>query len=58
MPSEKDLAALAVDLLGKCQPGDGIDIETTCGNTILKVFVKREHAPQCPLPQAPAQPSE
>ena len=48
VPNEKELATLALDLLSKCQPGDGIDIETTCGNTVLRVFVKRDH----PGPQA------
>ena len=51
----KELAALGLELLGKLQPGDGIDIETTCGQTVTRVFVKREHRNQPPQPTTETQ---
>jgi len=44
-PNEKDLAALAIDLLAKCQPGDEIKIGTTCGNTLITLEVRRACEP-------------
>jgi len=54
-PDPKELAALGLSILDKLQPGDGIDIETTCGQTILKVFVKREPRSQPPQPSIETQ---
>ena len=49
-PDAKDLASLGLDVLGKCRPGDSMEIETTLGHTIVKICVKRDLAPPQPTP--------
>ncbi len=44
-PTEKELASRALELLGKCEAGDAITIETICGQTIVKIQISKAHPP-------------
>jgi hypothetical protein len=49
-PDIQTLGELAIDLLRRCAPGKSLQVDTTCGNTIVRIQVRNDHAP-IPNPQ-------